>query len=110
MDVIPGIEIHEKDGSLTKVEWKFELMKKRGRKTQAFKLPVDGFHPNSPQLTLPVLTLQTEVELVTDVTNSKLISLSTKQIRAHIKTMYKIKTNQLQSWPELTIMIVRNSL
>ena len=52
MDVIPGIEIHEKDGSLTKVEWKFELMKKRGRKTQAFKLPVDGFHPNSPQFNI----------------------------------------------------------
>ena len=52
MDVIPGIEIHEKDGSLTKVEWKFELMKKRGRKTQALKLPVDGFHPNSPQFNI----------------------------------------------------------
>ena len=83
---ILGIKIKEVDGGLAKVEWKFKLTKRRGRMTQAFKLPSDGYHPNSPQLTLPVLTLQTEVELVTDVTNSKLISLSTKQ-RAHIKTM-----------------------
>ena len=52
MDVVPGIEIYEVDGSLAEVEWKFELLKKRGRKTQAFKLPSDGFHPNSPQFNI----------------------------------------------------------
>ena len=47
-----GIKIKEVDGGLAKVEWKFKLTKRRGRMTQAFKLPSDGFHPNSPQFNI----------------------------------------------------------
>ena len=46
-----GIKI-KVDGGLAKVEWKFKLTKRRGRMTQAFKLPSDGFHPNSPQFNI----------------------------------------------------------